>query len=83
MTCIDKQAIESRFTLVTTIEGNIDEQLEVKKYIDVTRIREITECEDYFGFKTTEIIFNNGLEPVYIKAGIEEVFEYLNHAEKI
>lgn len=72
-----------KMVLVTTITGNIQEYKEVKKYIDVNHIREITECDDYFGFRTTKIIFNNGLQPVHIKLSIEQVFDNLKNAEKI
>lgn len=72
-----------KMVLVTTITGNIKGYKEVKKYIDVNCIREITECDDYFGFRTTKIIFNNGRQPVHLKLNIEQVFGDLKNAEKI
>jgi hypothetical protein len=71
------------FILITSIEGNYENPVKVKKYIDVTSIREISECDDYFEFKTTEIIFDNGREAVYMKESINDVIEMLKGAEKL
>lgn len=63
-----------RFIQIVANVVNVDEQFETKRVIDVKSIREIKES----GFNTSEIIFDNDSEPIYVKAPIEKVIQDLD-----